>query len=526
MERERSKPESHAPERSLQREGRLPVRVICLFLLAYFVTRLSSLGALPIFLDESVHIQWAERLVHEGRVLRPIGAGRVLAVVAYGLALPFEDRLWAARAIASVVGSLTLIFIMLLADRLWGRRGALIAGGLSLLSPFALVYDRLALSDGFLTAALTGMMLAVLVLVHGSSGRWVQFAIVLSIALSVFSKVSALLFLGSLPLAALILPTDRIATLRRLFAPTVIGLAASTPMLWFFYANSGEIREQHIVDPLTSGSVMFSTLRDMSQWLLGYFTLPTLLTAAISFVLLRDRRVLWLAASCAVPFALFALFSQPWSARYVLPTLPPLLVLAAGGIDLVSRLVSPRRAAWTAVGLTLLASMTALPFSWALLTHPEDAPFPHDDRIQLVTGWPAGYGVREMAERIRRESAAGPLEVYVDTGANRTVAAGLTILLHGAHAVERTEGDFGSAEFRARMKPVPGRRALIAAGPRSDQLDFKPLLQGFGLKRLEVYQRPGGEWAGTLFEIQAVSTPASIGDPPEGLRCSRIGVKR
>lgn len=475
--------------------------MICLFLLAYFVTRLSSLSVLPIFLDESVHIQWAERLVSEGRILRPIGAGRVLAVAAYSLALPFEDRLWAARAIASVAGAITLIFTMLLADRLWGRRGAVIAGALYLLSPFALGYDRLALSDGFLTASLTGLMFAVVALAKGSTSPWPQVAIAVFIALAVFSKVSALLFLGTLPLAILILSINRAAAARRSFLPTLIGLLLAAPMLWFFYANSGEIREQHVIDPLISGPAMLSTLRDMSRWLLGYFTIPTLLMAALSLILLRDRRAVWLAVSSALPFVLFALFSQPWSARYVLPTLPPLLVLAAGGIDALARLAGERRAMWSAALLTLLTSVSALPFSWALLTLPETAPFPPDDRIQLVTGWPAGYGLRDMAERIRREAASGPVLVYVDAGANRTVSAGLAILLSSARSVELVEGDFASSEFLARMQPVEGRRILAAAGPRPDDLDFKSLLQDVVPVRLEVFQRPGGEWAGTLFEL-------------------------
>ena len=31
---------------------------------------------------------------------------------------------------------------------------------------------------------------------------------------------------------------------------------------------------------------------------------------------------------------------------------------------------------------------------------PTAAPFPEDDRRQLVTGWPSGYGVRELGARL------------------------------------------------------------------------------------------------------------------------------
>ena len=71
---------SNAPEPPSRREGRSPLRAIGLLLFLYFVTRVFSLNALPIFLDEAVHLQWAERLYSEVRILRPVGSGRLLAV--------------------------------------------------------------------------------------------------------------------------------------------------------------------------------------------------------------------------------------------------------------------------------------------------------------------------------------------------------------------------------------------------------------------------------------------------------------
>ena len=162
---------SNAPLSPSRREGRSPFLAIGLLLLLYFVIRIPSLGVLPIFLDEAVHIQWAERLYGEGRILRPVGAGRLLAVAAYGLSLPFEDRLWVSRLIATLAGATTLVFTLLLSRRLFGERAGVIAGGLYVLSPFALTYDRLALSDGFLAASIAGVMFATHTLVdpHGTS---------------------------------------------------------------------------------------------------------------------------------------------------------------------------------------------------------------------------------------------------------------------------------------------------------------------------------------------------------------------
>ena len=200
---------SNAPEAPSWREGRSPFGPIGLFLALYLVTRAFSLNALPIFLDEAVHLQWAERLFNEGRILRPVGSGRLLAVAAYGLALPFEDRLWVARLIASMAGAATLVFTMLLSHRLFGARASVVAGTLYLLSPFALVYDRLALSDGFLSACVTGLMLAVWTLAQRPDETRPRMMAAAFIVLAVVSKVSALLFFLTIPLGILALAPDR-----------------------------------------------------------------------------------------------------------------------------------------------------------------------------------------------------------------------------------------------------------------------------------------------------------------------------
>ena len=271
---------SNAPERASWREGRSPFRAIGLLLALYFVTRALSLNALPIFLDEAVHLQWAERLVSEGRILRPVGSGRLLAVAAYGLALPFEDRLGAARLIASVAGAFTLVFTMLLSNQLFGRRASAIAGALYVLSPFALVYDRLALSDGFLAACLTALMFATGRLIQDPVSWPRRAAVALLVTLAILSKVSAPLFFLAIPLAVAATAPERRAALRAVVTAGALGFLCASPMLWFFAANRGEIVSQHVVDPSAVGSIVVATLLDMREWVLSYFTLPALLAAA------------------------------------------------------------------------------------------------------------------------------------------------------------------------------------------------------------------------------------------------------
>lgn len=497
---------SNAPDTGSRHEGPSRYAAMGLVLAIYFATRISSLGSLPIFLDEAVHLQWAERLYEEGRILRPVGSGRLLAVAAFGLALPSEDRLWAARLLAVGAGALTLIFTMLLSRRLFGTRAGLVAGLLYVLSPFALVYDRLALSDGFLAAAIAGVMFAARALVdeprHG--GPW--FGLVAAMTLAIVSKVSALLFLPAVPMAALMLAKDRRAPLIASALAVAAALVCSSPMLWFFTANSGEIVSQHLADPNLPGSTLMATLRDISGWLHSYFGIPILLAGAASLAWLRDGRALWLGISFLLPLALFALLSEPWSARYILPILPPFLILISGGIEAACARMNSGRALVAALALAVVISLQGFVFSLQILNDPSKAPLPSDDRHQLVSGWPAGYGVREAALRLRKESEAGPAIVFVDTGGTRTLSTSLAVLLARHPRITLVEGDFATSATRQAIAEEASKRAVLAIlGPRSPGLDFRSLFESVPVERVEVYERPGGEWAGTLFRVGVAS---------------------
>ena len=503
---------SNAPDETSRRLGRSPLGAIGLLSLLYLLSRVASLDVLPVFLDEAVHIQWAERLYGEGRILKPVGSGRLLAVAAYGAALPFEDRLFAARLVAVCAGALTLLATTLLASRIFGARAGLIAGLLYVLSPFALVYDRLALSDGFLSAAIACLMLATWAVVHepghrpGHSHGAGFPMMVLFVALAVVSKVSAVLYLPAVPLAVLTLSKakvkDRRSGLRSIALALSAGLVLASPMLWFFALNSGEISSQHVVDPARVSSVVLSTLSDMGQWVVSYFTPPVLMAATLSFFLLRDGRALWLLVSVLLPFLLFAFLSQPWSARYVLPTLPPLLILTAGGVDAVATRLKTG-SAWAALGLALGICVPALLFDRDLLLDPTRAPFPADDRLQFVTDWPSGYGVRELTLRLKREALSGPITVYVDSGGLRTLPTSLAVLAGREASISLVEGDFASAEFRAAATAgAQGRTAFAIFGPRSPSFDFSSEWKEAVPERIEVYTRPGGSWAATLFRLR------------------------
>ena len=453
---------------------------------------------LPVFLDEALHIQWSERLFAEGRITRPIGAGRLLAVLTYGLALPFEDRVWAARAIAALIGALTLLLTLRLAFRLFGSTAAVAAGVLYVSSPLALTYDRLALSDGFLAATIAALLVLTLDVAGSDERRSITLA-GFTITAAVLTKVSALLFVPALPLGAALFARSWRHGLARAALALLSGLVLASPMLAIFALRGGEIATQHVVDPAEAGVQMRETLASMLDWARAYISIPAIVAALGALLLLRDRVALWLFIASGLPVLLLAVIAQPWSARYILPCLPPLLVLLAGGVSRIAARMSHPAAVAVALAITLSVPHAA--FVRALLIEPHRAPFPEDDRRQLVTGWPSGYGIRELAARLVREAKRSAITVYLDSGGTRTVATDLAVLLGRRADIRLVEADLGSNDVRSRMVLQEGR-LLAVMGPRADDIDLRAAFERAVVERLEVFTRPEGEWTATLFEIR------------------------
>ncbi len=392
-----------------QRLSRSFLGAICILGGLYFLTRLGSLSVLPVFLDEAVHIQWAERLYGEGRILRPVGSGRLLAVAAYGLALPFEDRLWAARCVAVLVGAVSLLLTVVLSHRLFGPRAAAVAGGLYVLSPFALVYDRLALSDGFLSMSIVGLMLATWIVVQDPLRAGPRAGLAILIVLAVCSKVSALLFFFVVPVGtvdpdqrpAAGLPTvgrgvhDRAS---RRFADVVALRLEWRRSLGSAHRGSARRGLRHPVDrsrhARLGGVLLFGAGPGLRRCL-------------------RHSPARW-------PGPLARRIRGP-----ALPSLRPLLTTLVRSLRLAHPAPSPHSGGrrnrrrgrppqtipWPVhrfrPGRLDLPARRLFSIE-IFFSIPQRAPFPRDDRLQLVTGWPSGYGVRELSARLKQEAERRP----------------------------------------------------------------------------------------------------------------------
>src|SRR5258705_9080550 len=116
--------------------------------IAYLATRLAALTVLPIFFDETGHIRWAIWISQGQKLEKPWQYGKGLQIFAGALLFPWarEHYLWASRALAVLFGAGTLAGTVLLGRALGGARVGGLAGPFYIACPYALVFDRLALT--------------------------------------------------------------------------------------------------------------------------------------------------------------------------------------------------------------------------------------------------------------------------------------------------------------------------------------------------------------------------------------------
>jgi hypothetical protein len=413
-----------------------PERLWIAFLLAlYLASRLVSLTSLPIFFDETGHIRWAIWISQGEKLEKPWQYGKGLPIFANALLFPWarEHYLWASRALSVLFGAGTLIGTMLLGRALAGPPGGRLAGLFYVVCPYALLYDRLALTDPAL--ATFAVFVAVFSLRLAEQWRIRDgLAVAAMLTLAVFSKALGILLFFA-PAAAVLLVSPR--RLRRpwplLAAYAVAGALTAYPLMRYFQVTA-TVRvavsksDEGLLQRL-AGNVPLA-----ASWLWDYWTPGLIALAAASViraVMGRDGRALFVAVFLVVPLLAFASVGDIWFPRYLVFLTGPFLALAAGGAvglayALVRRWPRARAAGWAGlvVALTPAAVLDA-----RLLVDPARAKLVDLDRLQYVTGWPSGYGVRDTLAFVRRERDrhTGGITVVTHSRTVRTTARALDL---------------------------------------------------------------------------------------------------
>ena len=414
----------------------------------YLGSRCFGLTTLPAFLDETTHIRWAVEIASGEKLTRPWNYGKGLSVFLNALLFPwaFEHYLWASRALTVAFGGLSLLAGIAAGRRLFGPRTGFVFGLLYVACPFALFYDRLALTDPPMAAFAT-VALLLTVRLHDDPRPGRALLVSLALVAAVLTKATALLVVV-IPLAGLLL-LGRLEG-RRVRAFVLAVLAAAGLLFWpvlRFFATTATVRLGMGHRDADLATRLATNVPMALSWLLTYLTLPVVLLALAGLLLdgrERPRPVLFLSTLVLLPVLAFAAVSTLWFPRYLVFVIVPALLLAARGLVRLQQHV-PR---WAHAFLFVSALAPALRLDRDILLEPSRAVLPDIDRAQFVLGWPSGYGTDGTVAFVREELRHHPggLTVVVHVHSRRTTWLALGLEFAREPRVELRDLDLTQAQ--------------------------------------------------------------------------------
>jgi hypothetical protein len=516
--------------------GRLRVvGAFVLLLVVFLAVRTYRLTSLPIFIDESLHLFWSQRVREEPGFERPLRDGKPLQSLVTALTVPgAADPLWAGRFTSVIVGAVGMWAAWQIGRRLFDEKTGWAAAVLYLACPFTFFYDRMALSDVYLSTFAALTLLAAIAVVRDpqpAKGVWLG----LALAGCVLSKVPGLMLMP-LPLAAaFLLPPRRPGLGRALVLAYAVAAVLAAYPAWYFLAYSGQVRKAAgVEEDVEVAHLLIDNMGDAVRWLWAYWTWPVTIAglAGVAFGVVRRRGPeLLLAAASLFPVVVFVAFSFYWYPRYILFATVPFLVLAARALALLagwsaqqlvpgrveSRTLKRTCSGTSSEGVWLAALLAAVlipsvRFDAALLEDPATAPLPRLERFQYVDGFSSGYGCAEAVAWLRGELAArpGPISVAAETG-RRTLFLGLRTYFMNEPRAEVLFIDPSTPTGRGMLlERARTHRTFLVTGSKEEA---GTRFEALGAVRLAQWRKPSGVLAGELYQVGART---EAGGDPEG----------
>jgi 4-amino-4-deoxy-L-arabinose transferase-like glycosyltransferase len=409
----------------LPRVDRVTVALATIYL-TYLISRLFLLWRLPVFWDEGFYAVEAQTAAdHPAQRFQFVADGKPplfnwvsMAVVQLGI-----TPITAVRLVSYAAGVLTLTAVLLIARRLCGTPGALVAGTLYVVVPFVLVYNSYGLIDGLFTA---GAMATLYLQIRLATKPSALTAIGTGVALGTAILTRQTGAIGVLLFPASLLLFDWSRRDRGLRLARWAGFAGLALLTSFTINLVTRLTPLHAVlsdpsqsrPPLEALKHPFAYLpgnwSGFSTAMTGYLGWPLLVVLVIAVVIAfirRERLAVLLMLWAAAPPAAVLLLVPVGYPRYALSAVPPLLLLAAYGLVALAGAIRERLVGVRATGALLLgaAVLLAVPviLDVRVLANPSTANYPAEDRYQYVSGWPAGTRLDQIKAALDREAPAG-----------------------------------------------------------------------------------------------------------------------
>jgi 4-amino-4-deoxy-L-arabinose transferase-like glycosyltransferase len=419
--------------------------ILLAILVVYLALRLPALTLLPVFCDEGIYIHWAQKILQNFRLdgFIPLTDGKtpLFMWVAAPFQAIFSDPLFAGRIVSVLSGLATVAGVMVLGKKYFNPRVGLIAAIFVSVIPFIVFFDRMALADSMLAAFSIWSLILGLNLADKFSLKNI---ILLGIVLGggILAKTPGLFSFITLPLVILTIKFKK-EGVREVFKK-IVGLFVSLGIGWGFY---NLLRLSKYFTSLSSRNLdyyfPFSRLlvtpldpftghtHDLVDWLPKLLTWPVLALIGVAVILIVFKRNL---VSIAIflwgllPLIALMLLLKTFTARYILFSIVPIIFLGAWALDYLYSLLPIKKKVIPLVIVTILLLIPAFSFDYYLLTDPQKAPLPREERRGYLEDWTAGYGLKEIAGFLENKSIDGEILVVTE-GSFGTLPDGLQIYL-------------------------------------------------------------------------------------------------
>lgn len=402
---------------------------IVLLLIIFFVSRLTNLTKIPIFTDEAIYIRWSQigaadanwRFISLTDGKQPMFTWIMMVL----LRVMPADPLFIGRLVSVIAGAASVVGIGLLGAMLFNNVTiGFISSLLYTISPFSLMYDRMALYDSLVaTFSIWSLYLAVLLV------RKVRLDVALilgmMLGLGMLNKTSGFFSLYLLPTTLILFDIYEKRRFQRL-------------VQWFLYALTAAIISQllysilrlspffHIISQKDAVFVypfkewmthpflfLQGNLRGMFDWLRHYFTLPVFAASLLALFIpsTRKKEEILLYIWWIVPFIGLASFAKILYPRFILFMAMPLQILAA--LMLFKALLWVKNVTFRNI-ILLAFFVPSLITDYFIVVNPVYAPIPYADKGQYINDWPSGWGIAEVNAYLTEQSKDKKIYVITD----------------------------------------------------------------------------------------------------------------
>lgn len=478
-----------------------------------FALRVYRLTLLPIFTDEAIYVRWAQVMRAEPTLrFVPLSDGKqpLFMWTMIPFFKVFSDPLFAGRFLSVLCGLTTLIGVIVIAYLLFkSKKIAIVAGIIYAIIPFTFFFDRMALVDSMLS--MFGVWFFIFMYLASKTKR-LDFAMISGLLLGggLLTKSPALFFAVLIPTTYIFSNWPRgirsvVIHLIKLLLLSAIVLAIGYGMYNILRLgpnfNMVAIRNKDYINPISHLWTNFKDplvpfVKQALQWI--WMMGPGAIIFLFLLGLAANLKKYWRQAMVLLvwflgPILVQAEFAKVFTARYILFSIPFLVVLASSAF-----MVKQKYLKMLALAIFLVFVLQAVKFDFNLLTDPDKANLPRSERSGYLEEWTAGTGIKEVADILNAEASKNPNQrIVVGTeGYFGTLPDGLQIYVNANPDSNITVIGVGVIIDKVHSSLIESKKAGNPTYLVVNNTRFKGDAEKQGLKLLAAYPkavRPDGE---------------------------------